>query len=701
MPGISRVKTWIGREVLVYSDLNDEFDNIINNLEASNVDGYSASVAQMRETTDPGGIGTESLALRISDELKRIRFALSRIVGKTYWYEAPSRSLQTLYSDADLYFQVSPYLGTLDINEAISETILAGYYDSDGFNDSNWLDTTNKKMSDTAFALKNDVADSRYFIVNTSKTSSRSGTISLWFRNFASNDTIFLNPLSGLRVYLNANGFLKLDQEVQTAATASTKVVQSITGTSSLSGSTSFNNVIIRYKYGNTASDKVDLLLNGVLVGSISGSALPVNVPGAPNNKSVLFGNRSSYSKTYGTPFTFPQSWTPTSTDFTAIITGAGSLSATDGILTITGSATTDTAYIVNTTATNPLDSLPTNGQSVELKFKLGANVATAVAATDVPNIGAPFEIALHNNGAGKGIFVRVLHDEIYFNRSSGLGINTSDPPLLTIAHNFTDWTHLYVVMKSATTFVFINGELKGSFSTPTDGTANNRVAFGKIQSASTVLSEVSVEYFIVGNNLSANPDYFQENISNVQQISDPCFIRGFITDSATISSLQNSSPFSLFGKSARTSNTVSNRTFGIGVSVPTTQVLSVGAIADFYSDGINPVKINANFSCRPSAAGAGTYKIGGYLTVARSYDLTAQHIQNLVTSTTSTISAASNLSHAVNFVVPAATEPQWELPIFTAMLLPAGKYTLTGFVFNQNSAGTIVVNRAKCYVSN
>lgn len=698
MPGISRVKTWIGREVLVYSDLNDEFDNIINNLEAANVDGYSASVAQMRETTDPGGIGTESLALRISDELKRIRFALSRIVGKTYWYEAPSRSLQTLYSDADLYFQVSPYLGTLDINEAISETILAGYYDSDGFNDSNWLDTTNKKMSDTAFALKNDVADSRYFIVNTSKTSSRSGTISLWFRNFASNDTIFLNPLSGLRVYLNANGFLKLDQEVQTAATASTKVVQSITGTSSLSGSTSFNNVIIRYKYGNTASDKVDLLLNGVLVGSISGSALPVNVPGAPNNKSVLFANRTSYTNTYSTPFAFLSGWSP-SAPWSSFVSPGGSLTVNDGILTITGSAVTNTAYLVNSS----LSSLPTNGQSVELKFKLGANVATAVAVTDVPNIGAPFEIALHNSGAGKGIFVRVLHDEIYFNKSSGLGINTvpGDPPLLTIAHNFTDWTHLYVVMKSATTFVFINGELKGSFSTPADATASNRVAFGKIQSASTVLSEVSVEYFIVGDNSTANADYFQENISNVQQISDPCFIRGFITDSATISSLQTSSPFSLFGKSARVSNNVINRTFGIGVSVPTAQVLSVGAIADFYSDGITPVKINANFSCRPSAATAGTYKIGGYLTVARSYDLTAQHIQNLVTLTTSTISAASNLSHAVNFVVPAATEPQWELPIFTAMLLPAGKYTLTGFVFNQNSAGTIVVNRAKCSVSN
>ena len=93
MPGIVRLKTWVAREVLVYSDLNDEFDNIINNLEASNLDGYSASVAQMRETTDPGGVGSESLALRISDEIERIRFAISRIVGKTYWYEDPDAVL--------------------------------------------------------------------------------------------------------------------------------------------------------------------------------------------------------------------------------------------------------------------------------------------------------------------------------------------------------------------------------------------------------------------------------------------------------------------------------------------------------------------------------------------------------------------------------------------------------------------------------
>lgn len=695
MPGISRVKTWVGREVLVYSDLNDEFDNIINNLEAANVDGYSASVAQMRETANPGGIGTESLALRVSDELKRIRYAISRIVGKTYWYEAPSRSLETTYVDADCYFQGSPYNSVLDINDAIGETILAGYLDSDGFDDANWFDTTNKKMASTAFALKNDVADSRYFLINTSKTSSRSGTISLWFRNFASGDTIFFNPLSGLRVYLDANGFLKLDQETSDSLVNGTKLSQSITGSSSLSGSTNFNNVIIRFKYYNTATDQVDLLLNGVLVGSITGVSLPINVPSAPNNKSVLFAKKTSV--TLNNPLTFPNGWVSSPAPWTSTSAGFGVASTTNGILTLNGTGGGDQIYYTQT----GLSSLPSNGQFFETKFKLGAVLPFPVTTTS-SQVGAQFEVCLHNNGGSKGIFVRVLHDEIYFNTSATLGVAAGVGPLLTIAHNFTDWTHLYVAMKSATTFVYINGELKGSFSTPTDTTAGNRVAFGKISSASNVVAAVNVEYFYVGDIGTVNPALFQENLSNVQQISDPCFIRGFLTDTATIGSLQTSSPFTLFGRLPRISNMHSNRTIGLATSIAAGTNSSIGTISDFYSDGITPVKINANITFRPGSATSGTYRVVGYLTVARSYDLTAQHVTNLVTSTTATTTAVSNFSHAVNFVNPASTEPQWELPIFTAMLLPAGKYSLGAFVENQTgSAATIVVNRAKCYVSN
>jgi len=145
-----------------------------------------------------------------------------------------------------------------------------------------------------------------------------------------------------------------------------------------------------------------------------------------------------------------------------------------------------------------------------------------------------------------------------------------------------------------------------------------------------------------------------------------------------------------------------SNRAYGLATSITAGSASSIGTISDFYSDGITPVKINANITFRPGSATSGTYRVVGFLTLARSYDLTTQHVENLVTSTTSTTTATSNFSHAVNFVNPASTEPQWELPIFTAMLLPAGRYSLGAVVENQTgSAATIVVNRVKCYVSN
>mgnify|MGYP003342101993 FL=1 len=169
-----------------------------------------------------------------------------------------------------------------------AEAIQAGFIDSDNFDDNNWLDTTNKKMSDTAFAFKNDPADSRYFFMDTARTSATSSTLSFWFRNFAANDTIYLNVLSGLRIYLDANGYLKLTQETFDSVTNGTKVAQNIVGTSSVAGSTTFKNVIVRYKYTNSASDQIDLLLNGVLVGSITGVQLPVNIPVAPANKSEI-----------------------------------------------------------------------------------------------------------------------------------------------------------------------------------------------------------------------------------------------------------------------------------------------------------------------------------------------------------------------------------------------------------------------------
>lgn len=92
---ISRVKVW-GNEILTADDLNTEFNNILNNLSGANVSGVSDTVTAMRGVTDPGEVGTESLASSVAGEIQRLRKVLVEITGKTYWYETPDSDIVAL-----------------------------------------------------------------------------------------------------------------------------------------------------------------------------------------------------------------------------------------------------------------------------------------------------------------------------------------------------------------------------------------------------------------------------------------------------------------------------------------------------------------------------------------------------------------------------------------------------------------------------
>lgn len=96
----SRVKTWTSREILTYSNLNAEFDNILTNFTPSGMDDYSASVSQMRTTADPYPSSAESLPTSLAGELERIRYVLAQITGETYWYQDPDTSLATVAPSA-------------------------------------------------------------------------------------------------------------------------------------------------------------------------------------------------------------------------------------------------------------------------------------------------------------------------------------------------------------------------------------------------------------------------------------------------------------------------------------------------------------------------------------------------------------------------------------------------------------------------
>lgn len=89
----SRIKTWVATEDLEFDDLNAEFDNILNNLTAANVDDFSATVLQMQSTADPGEVGSESKATSVAGEIQRLRFLIQEITGEDQWYESPVSSL--------------------------------------------------------------------------------------------------------------------------------------------------------------------------------------------------------------------------------------------------------------------------------------------------------------------------------------------------------------------------------------------------------------------------------------------------------------------------------------------------------------------------------------------------------------------------------------------------------------------------------
>lgn len=94
----SRLTVWGPTQVLTATALNNEFNNIITNFIPQEMQGYSANVAQMQVQTNPGTIGSESLAASLSGEIERLRYVIAQITGNSYWYVPPSVSLAALNS---------------------------------------------------------------------------------------------------------------------------------------------------------------------------------------------------------------------------------------------------------------------------------------------------------------------------------------------------------------------------------------------------------------------------------------------------------------------------------------------------------------------------------------------------------------------------------------------------------------------------
>src|SRR5271165_846605 len=98
----SRLKVWLALDNLIYSDLNGEFNNLLNNLYPAKIGGNSATLAQMQATTNPGTVGAENLQTSLQGEIQTLRFMIDAITGGAQWYSAPTTNLSALEAITNL-----------------------------------------------------------------------------------------------------------------------------------------------------------------------------------------------------------------------------------------------------------------------------------------------------------------------------------------------------------------------------------------------------------------------------------------------------------------------------------------------------------------------------------------------------------------------------------------------------------------------
>ncbi|MDP2682010.1 MAG: hypothetical protein Q8P28_04265 [Deltaproteobacteria bacterium] len=108
----SRSRTFVAGEVLTAVNLNGIETNILNNFTFAGMDDYSASLAEMRTTTDPYPASVESQPTSAQGELERIRYQDVLITGETYWYQDPKLSLKHFVTVAAT--GTNTYAATLD-----------------------------------------------------------------------------------------------------------------------------------------------------------------------------------------------------------------------------------------------------------------------------------------------------------------------------------------------------------------------------------------------------------------------------------------------------------------------------------------------------------------------------------------------------------------------------------------------------------
>lgn len=392
MPGglWSRIKVWALNEEVSSADLNAEFNNVINNQLPAQFDDYSVSVAQMRQTSDPGEEGTESQATSLAGEIERIRHIIREITGQTYWYESPPKSLSAGTIQPLFYL---PFNGGV-AEEAYGDSIRRGAiinaasYNAEDFAQAD-LDSTNKKFGKFSYALGAGNILGAYAPGGRSE-----GSLSFHFRNVDATDYLVYNPLAGIELSINGAGRLVAKITEKTAASESTKDTVSITGTNTISGVSTFKHILLKYLVNGAAgasSDQLALKLDGTAEGTqLTAQDIQTN----PGNGGVWFFGAKRNDPTWdhfyaasGLPTAHTSAWTAT---------GAGSGAVSSGVLTITTTGTQGLNY-------NRSSLVDMSQQTLEWKMKIDSISFAASAGAFMPET-SPVEVFIRDHSMSRAL---------------------------------------------------------------------------------------------------------------------------------------------------------------------------------------------------------------------------------------------------------------------------------------------------------
>lgn len=268
---LSRVKIWVDDETLTNEDLNNEFDNILNNFISSEMEGASTvnnvfNLTAAQQTVNPSPISGSNYASSVKDEILRLRYMIKSITGEASYEDAPDISLASLVSASSQAIS----LNTFNIfANAVSSAVAGAYTQAAGvaFQKSCLTsgDSTNKKFGEASLVIGGGINNAfQQFFKNTSGKLS----FGLWVRNAQAGSIIATIPVINAQLSCTLGGFAKFSFTSATAENSSKKSVVSITGTTSILGLNWINIVVSIDATPASGSRLANLYVNGVAEGT-------------------------------------------------------------------------------------------------------------------------------------------------------------------------------------------------------------------------------------------------------------------------------------------------------------------------------------------------------------------------------------------------------------------------------------------------